>query len=204
MQQKLPNAAVPTLPSISRKSTVHSVFQNSDFHTKVKINDVSVLVHLDSGASINIIDNATFRRLSLQKSIHLTKTNIKLFAYGSTKPLGVKGSFEASVELSNKISVAKFYVVHGTGGCLLSGKSAIDLELIKVNLVSKFLREVSEQKNITHSSDTKKRPKRLGSLFSKYDHLFQGVGKLKDYKVHLHIDKSIPPTVQAARRVPLQ
>ena len=42
-------------------------------------------------------------------------------------------------------------------------------------------------------SNTKSRPKRLRSLFSKYDHLFQGIGKIPDYKVHLHIDKTVQP-----------
>ena len=34
-------------------------------------------------------------------------------------------------------------------------------------------------------------PKRLRSLFSRYDNLFQGSGKIPDYKVYLHIDKTV-------------
>ena len=43
---------------------------------------------------------------------------------------------------------------------------------------------------------------RWRSLFSMYDHLFQGIGKIPDYKVHLHIDKTVQPTIQKARRIP--
>ena len=38
-------------------------------------------------------------------------------------------------------------------------------------------------------------------LFSKYDNLFQGIGKIPDYKVHLHIDKTVQPTIQKAHRI---
>ena len=32
--------------------------------------------------------------------------------------------------------------------------------------------------------------------------LFQGIRKIPDYKVHLHIDKTVQPTIQKARRIP--
>ena len=32
--------------------------------------------------------------------------------------------------------------------------------------------------------------------------MFQGVGKLKDFKLHLHVDPNVPPVAQKLRRVP--
>ena len=39
-------------------------------------------------------------------------------------------------------------------------------------------------------------------LKMKYPEAFQGVGKLKDFKLHLHVDPNVPPVAQKLRRVP--
>ena len=36
-------------------------------------------------------------------------------------------------------------------------------------------------------------------LKMKYPKVFQGVGELKDFKLHLHVDPNIPPVVQKLR-----
>ena len=35
----------------------------------------------------------------------------------------------------------------------------------------------------------------------KYPKVFQGVAKLKDFKLHLHVDPNVPPVAQKLRRV---
>ena len=39
-------------------------------------------------------------------------------------------------------------------------------------------------------------------LRMKYPKAFQGIGKLKDFKLHLHVDPNVPPVAQTLRRVP--
>ena len=39
------------------------------------------------------------------------------------------------------------------------------------------------------------------SFKMKYPKVFQGVGKLKDFKLHLHVDPNVPPVAQKLRRV---
>lgn len=189
------------------RETVNNVSGKRNFFTQIKVNDISIQVNIDSGASVNIIDGSTFTKLSQSKPVHLKKSKIKLFAYGSTTPLDIRGHFEASAESAKKISLVTFYVINGNGGCLLSGNSAIDLGLLKLNNVSDDTSlpnqpPTKSDEKPTPNNKPKPKPKRLRSLFSKYDHLFQGVGKFKDYKVHLHIDQSVPPTVQQARKIP--
>lgn len=41
----------------------------------------------------------------------------------------------------------------------------------------------------------------MNCLLAEYDDLFQGVGKLKDFQVKLHLNKSITPVSQPHRRV---
>ncbi len=78
-----------------------------------------------------------------------------------------------------------FYVVKGTSGSLLSWRTSTNRKLVRV------------VKPITHQ-DTPT----VDQLTTQYQDLFQGLGKLKDYQVRLHIDKSIPPVAQPRRRVP--
>ena len=39
-------------------------------------------------------------------------------------------------------------------------------------------------------------------LKMQYPKAFQGTGKLKDFKLHLHVDPNVPPVAQTLRRVP--
>ena len=81
---------------------------------------------------------------------------------------------------------------------MLSGPTAIDLGLLKINSVS----QDPEPSVDKPPADTPKRPSRLKNLLAKHDHLFRGIGKLKNYKLHLNIDKSVPPVIQQPRRIP--
>ena len=58
---------------------------------KVKINDQPVKMLLATGASTDILDKATYDKLSAVKPIALTKSPVKIFAYGSQSPLPVVG-----------------------------------------------------------------------------------------------------------------
>ena len=60
--------------------------------------------------------------------------------------------------------------------------TARDLGLISVNIHTMSIKQLTEQ----------------------YAEIFTGIGKLKDYEVKLHIDKSVIPVAQPARRVPFR
>ena len=42
----------------------------------------------------------------------------------------------------------------------------------------------------------------VGELKEKYPSVFQGIGKLKDYQLKLHVDSSVTPVVQKMQLVP--
>ena len=60
-------------------------------------------------------------------------------------------------------------------------KTAQDLDLIKI-----------EANNVTHSSQ----------ILDEFEDRFRGIGKLKDFQVELHIDKTVQPVPQSHRRIP--
>ena len=75
--------------------------------------------------------------------------------------------------------------------------------ILKLNRVSNVTSQPKTPTIPSHTlPNTKSRPKRLRSLFSKHHHLFQGIGKIPDDKVNLHIDKTVQPTIQKAHKIP--
>ena len=82
--------------------------------------------------------------------------------------------------------MAKFYVMKGDSCTLLGYNTAKELGLIKV------VNSVSSPSSSTVADE----------LLETYPELFQGIGKLRDFQVKLHINKDIQPTCQPHRRVP--
>lgn len=141
----------------------------------VKLNKVKCTLLLDSGASVNILDEQTYKSIGspkLQKN-----NNPPLYPYGGGKALNIKGRCQLMVETANKIDLHTFYVVKGNHGALIGYPAASELELIKI--VNKI-----------------EKPQ------DKYPNLFKGVGKLKDTKVKIHIDPTVKPVAQRHVRTP--
>ena len=103
---------------------------HSTHKTFLRLNDSNVKFLIDTGATVDVIDNPTFQ--SLQKKVNLEPTNTKIFVYGSSTPLKLHGCFQASIESKSRYTVSTFYVVDGPGGNLLSAKTAQDLALIQL------------------------------------------------------------------------
>ena len=112
---------------------------------------------------------------------------MKIFRYGSDKPLTLVGKCQCQCEgeTDTKFSVETLFIVEGKAGCLVSWKSSQRLGLVQVVRV---VREPEANK--------------VESLVQSYSDLFEGLGKLKGFQVHLHVDKEVQPIAQSHRRVP--
>ena len=141
---------------------------------------------VDTGASIDIIDESTYEMMQKSKSVCLSRTSNRIFAYGSQTQLPVLGKFKGTLESRNKIAITDIHVVKGNFGCLLSYSSATTLGLIQVNI-----NKVQAQQSATHEQ-----------LIQEFSYIFDGIGTLKDVEVKIHIDPSVPPVAQPARRIP--
>ena len=80
---------------------------------KVKINDIPITMIVDTGASLDIIDEVTFHQLQQKTDIQLGRVSTKLFAYGSDEQLPLLGKFTTVVETSRKLTPACLHVVKG-------------------------------------------------------------------------------------------
>ncbi|XP_063965770.1 uncharacterized protein K02A2.6-like [Lytechinus pictus] len=164
---------------------------NSNTSTRVDIAGISIDMLIDTGASVNIIDSSTYdwmRGQTTSNGIRLAPNHIRLFAYGSNTPLPVRGEFHATISCSRGTSaMATFFVVEGGTGCLLGKRTAIQLQLVKL-----------EDANAVHM-DTQPA---AGDIKSAYPEVFTGFGKLEGYKAHVHVNPDVKPVAQPPRRIP--
>eukprot|EP00794_Sanderia_malayensis_P013141 gene13141-biopygen10474 len=89
-------------------------------------------ITVDTGASINVIDQSTFHKM---KGVKLERTQTKAFAYNTDTPVDFIGKFDTLVETKRQFTIAMLYVTTDhDSGCLLSAESAQDLKLISIHL----------------------------------------------------------------------
>ena len=120
---------------------------------------------VDTGASVNILDEQTHRSIGGPK---LTKRNLpNLHPYGGGPPLQVSGMCDIVIETTRKMAIHKFHVVQWDHGTLLGYAAAKELGL--VHIVNGLAVNPVE----------------------KYPKLFKGIGKLNDRTVRLHINKNV-------------
>jgi hypothetical protein len=134
---------------------------------------------IDTGASIDAIDELAFNTLRKQRPIALQRSKTRIFAYGATNQLPVMGKFHATLECSTGATTTQVHVIKGNFGCLLSYQTASALRLIMLNVNN------MKPRHSTHEQQLKE-----------YAHLFNGIGTLKNFELKLHIDDTVPPVEQ--------
>ena len=86
----------------------------------VKVNNHSMRFLVDSGASINVIDESTLAKFKTKPT--LAKASTKIFSYASDTPMTTLGVFHAEIASARKLAEAKIYVVKGSYESLLGYK----------------------------------------------------------------------------------
>lgn len=156
----------------------------------VKIGGISRDVLIDSGSASNLISKDTLQELKYQGlKIELKPCLKRLYAYGG-RELKIEGQFQTEVSVPKAKVVADFIVVE-SGRCLLGYSSATDLGILRVDLSGTLGTGDCNTVDGTF----------VGGLKAKYPSVFQGIGKLKDYQLKLHIDPSVTPVVQKMREL---
>ena len=99
----------------------------------IKINHSNLPVIIDSGSTLNILDEKLY--INIKPSLPLATSTTKIFAYGSKQPLPLLGTFKATVTANRQQTTAKFHVTKGSSGTLLGKKTAEYLDLLRVGQV---------------------------------------------------------------------
>lgn len=141
----------------------------------VTLGGVELPVIVDSGATCNVIDEATWKSLKKKKiKCKSAQSNKRLYAYGTEVALEVIGKFYAEIQVEAGCKGdALFYVIREKGSPLLGKETAMKIGVLKVGL------NINQVK-----TDTK-------------------IGKLKDFQVRLPVKEGAEPVYQPLRRVPV-
>ena len=166
---------------IQEKDSVNSV-KSKQPRLNLTINGLNVQMLVDTGSSINVLDENTYKKLQVKPK--LSKTDTEVFTYGSNTNFPLLGKFMWTIESKDKITTATIHVTKGSSGCLLCYESAFEMQVIP---------EIS----VFTSGSTK-----VEYLCQKYSSIFEGICKLKDVEIDLHIDPDIQPVQQPHRRIP--
>lgn len=105
---------------------INSVFKQPQI--KVEINGIPVTVLVDTGSSINAIDEKTFEKI--RSKVKLRRANNPVFAYGSNTKLEMIGKFTATIENEKKIGTAEVFVAKGNYGCILGYDTCIEMQIV--------------------------------------------------------------------------
>lgn len=175
---------------VNEDSDSDYAFSVGEKHEAVKIEadigGVSTSLIIDSGATCNVISEKEWERLKANKiKCESRKSAKRLYPYGSKSPLEVLGSFSAEIKVRDKTLEASFTVVKGEGQNLLGEKTATALDVLRVGFAN--------------SIETVGEPE---TLVEKYKDRFEGLGKLKDFQLHIPINKEVQPVAQSVRPVP--
>ena len=172
------------------------------FNVTVSVEKQPIRLLIDSGAGINVMNINTFnsinRKLKDNNKISLRKTKTKLLTYGESTPsLRSLGVATVLLETKQKFLTTEFHVVNTQHRNLLSGASALKLNLISLPVNNVTASDRAEQSSLRTGQ-------RIEPLIDKYkESLFSGkIGKLRDYKVKLHINENVAPVAQRERRIP--
>ena len=148
---------------------------------------------IDSGATVNIIDEPTYKNITNPPPLKQTTTRI--FSYQSDNPIDLLGHFTTNISCNNKTQNSKIYVVKGKWGSLLGKTSAEALDILCVGP------SPSTPENIANIQTNNNMPESTNAIVHEHSSIFSGTGLLKNFQLKLHIDPSIPP-VQPIHRIP--
>ena len=145
--------------------TFHLFNQQKQPQVAVSIANIPTQVIIDSGSTVNIIDEGTFRAIKRDNpSIALKQSNTKIYPYVAAKTLTVLGQFSAQTVHNSTSTFTTFQVIKGYRKCILSCSTSTTQGLLKT-----FVNTVQAQFSNPQVQQTLDRHKSL----------FQGMGKLK-------------------------
>ena len=190
-------------------STTTTTTDNSDFLYRVNnkhkcvtvsVDNVPTDFIIDSGSTVNLIDQKTFR--NYKNRLKLLPTSKEVFTYGSTDPLKLIGECQTTMTLGDRKIITSVLVTElESSGCILSSGTSTALGVLEIkqhhNINQMDTAEATENQQIIQ-----KLPVMVKNLLNKHIEVTQGIGKLKDYQLKLDIDPDVGPFIQRPYKIP--
>ena len=153
---------------------------------EVQINGKAVEKMIDTGASVKLFDEKTYRRINSGNTT-LKPAHTKIYSYGSKAPLPLLGTFSATVTFSIISTNTQLHVVKGNTANLLSYNTAQKLNVVTISFNTATVRAMNN-----NSPEV---------LQEEFRCLFGGIGRIRNKVVKLHVDPHVTPKKQPHRRI---
>ena len=163
----------------------------------ILINGSPIDMFLDSGTTVDILDEGDFKQLK-EKPV-LRPTKVKIFPYQSQVPLTIYGVFSSTAMACGNSHISQSYVAKGKHGSLLSRTTAEALDLLRVGPPTSATYHPIQQHFANATSDTSPL---LDSVIDKHKDTFKGIGQFTNFEVKLHVNPNVTPIQQSIRRIP--
>ena len=131
---------------------------------QVQVNGKAVEMMIDTGASVSLLDEATFNRIDCGNKL-LEHAHSKIYSYGSDTPLPRLGTLSTTIKSISNSTTTRLHVVKGNMGNL-SYNTAQKLGLITISV------------NTTTVTDVNKNSPE--SLQEEFECLFGSIGRLRN------------------------
>ena len=107
----------------------------------VQVNGKAVEMMIDTGASVNLLDEATFHRIDCGNKLQ-EHAHSKIYSYGSDTPLLLLGTLSTTIKSSS--TTTQLHVVKGNMGNLLSYNTTQKLVLITISVNTTTVTDVNK------------------------------------------------------------
>ena len=157
-------------------------FNTSDFTVQVVVNNHLDRLVADTGARISVCGTAQARKWGILDRMVPSKVKIKPY---SSDPIPVFGEARCAVTFGRTSIPVNWHIISGSCEPILSGNAALQLGIIQFNKSEDTFQPILMIKKENQGN--------LQDILAKYPDNFNGLGKLKDYKVKLHCNPDVKP-----------
>lgn len=159
------------------------------YQINIEVNGNSTVFEIDTGASLSIVNDLTYRKLSENQEVPLESSSIKLRTY-TGEPLHVLGVITVTVNNNTQTVQLPILVVKGKGPNLLGRDWLLQLNLDWTSVVN--------QVQVDNSTS-------LNALLLKHAEVFDGeLGTLYGREITIHVEEGVRPRFFKARTDPLR
>ena len=162
-----------------------------DFKVQLIVNNCLDSVLADTGAKVSVCSQKQAQKWKLID--RMTPTKVKIKPYKSTAIPAI-GESRCSVSFGSRSVPVVWHIIKENCQPVLAGIHAKALGIIKFQKNPSAFMPI----NMIQTDDKQK----LQEILCQYPSCFDGIGKLRDYEVNLHIDQTCKPVAEPPRRIP--
>ena len=165
--------------------------KTSDFTVQVVVNNHLDRLVADTGARISVCGTSQARKWGILDKMVASKVKIKPY---NSEPIPVFGEARCAVTFGRTSIPVNWHIISGSCEPILSGNAALQLGIIQFNKSVDTFQPILMMK--------KENGENLQKILAEYPDIFNGLGKLKDYKVKLHCNPEVKPVNVPAHPFP--